>query len=217
MFPRKKTLILMLVAGFTAFAVGYAVRELVDGPPPPTAVKIADGISIGGDFTLTDHTGKIVTQENFKGEFLLIYFGYTFCPDVCPTELQRMSEVLRKLGTAADRVRPVFITIDPARDTAKVLAEYVGNFHPRMVGLTGTAAQIKAVAKAYGVSFGKSWATETGKKPPGMSPAQAEKEYFMSHTSFVYLMGDDGRVRDIFRADVKDENMVKRILAALEG
>ncbi len=222
MFPGKKTLILMLLAGLTAFAVGFAVRELVgaaEGPEGqrPAPVKIARGIAIGGDFNLTDHTGRPVTLKDFRGEFLLVFFGYTFCPDVCPTELQRMSEVLRKLGAAADRVRPLFITIDPARDTVKVLAEYVGNFHPRLVGLTGTEAQIKAAAKGYGVYFGKTWATETGKPPPGMDPARAQKEYFMSHTALVYLLGTEGELRDIFRSDVKDENMMRRILAVLEN
>ncbi len=135
--------------------------------------------TIGGPFTLIDHQGRAVTEANFRGSYLLVFFGFTTCPDICPTTLQAVTQALDEIGDSAERVRPILITIDPARDTQRVLADYVGHFHPRLVGLTGTADQVAAAAKVYGVYYAKA---------PG-----AGEDYLMDHSSILYLMDAEGR------------------------
>jgi protein SCO1/2 len=137
---------------------------------------------IGGPFTLIDHTGAARTEKNFHGKLMLIYFGYTYCPDVCPTALQVMSVALQNLGKKAESVAPLFITVDPERDTVKHLSDYVKNFHAGMVGLTGSAAQIKQVAKVYRVYYRKA-------EPASGDPPE---DYLMDHSSVVYLMDREG-------------------------
>jgi protein SCO1/2 len=130
---------------------------------------------VGGPFRLIGQNGKSVSDTDFRGRYMLIYFGYSFCPDVCPTTLGVMAQALDKLGNKASRVAPIFITIDPERDTPKVLADYMKAFGPAFVGLTGSAAQIQDAEKKYRVY--------AAKKPlPGGS-------YGMDHSSVLYLMG----------------------------
>ncbi len=145
--------------------------------------------SIGGPFTLTDAQGKTVTDRDFRGKWLLVYFGYTFCPDVCPTTLNQLAAALGALGAKADEVVPVFITIDPQRDTPAVMGQYVAAFSPRLVGLTGTPEQIEKVAKEYRVYYAPH---RTGPGP---------NDYTMDHTSLIYLMGPDGSFVAPIRAD----------------
>lgn len=155
--------------------------------------------SIGGPFTLTDQTGKEVTQADYAGKYMLIYFGFTFCPDVCPTELQVMTGALAALGPDAAKVQPILITIDPERDTAPVLAQYVAQFDPRLIGLTGTPAQIAAVAKEYRVYFEKVKDDTSG------------EDYTMDHSSVVYLMGPDGGFLAFFPPATAPEKMAEKI------
>ncbi len=156
-------------------------------------------VKIGGPFTLVDHDGKARGNGDFRGEHLLIYFGYTYCPDVCPTALSDMALALDALGDDAAKVRPVFITVDPSRDTPERLKPYVANFHPRMVGLTGSEQAVAAAAKAYRVYFAKS----KSEAAPG--------EYLMDHTSIIYLMSPDGRYLTHFGHGTSAETMAKRI------
>lgn len=135
---------------------------------------------VGGPFRLTDHTGKAVTDADYRGRYMLIYFGYTFCPDVCPAGLQVISAALDQLGDKAGRVAPLFITLDPARDTPAKLAEYVGSFNPRIVGLTGSAEEIAEVAKAFRVYSKK------------VADAKSPGDYTLDHTSIIYLMDPKG-------------------------
>ena len=128
---------------------------------------------VGGPFSLTDQNGRKVTEKDFRGKYMLVFFGYTYCPDVCPTELQVMSAALEDMGTKADAIQPVFISIDPARDTPDVLKQYVANFHPRLMGLTGTAEEVAAVAKAYRVFYGK------------VDGKSDETSYLMDHSSIL--------------------------------
>ncbi|VAW13343.1 Cytochrome oxidase biogenesis protein Sco1/SenC/PrrC, thiol-disulfide reductase involved in Cu(I) insertion into CoxII Cu(A) center [hydrothermal vent metagenome] len=137
--------------------------------------------NVGGPFTAIDHTGRAVSEKDFLGRYMLVFFGYTSCPDVCPGELQIIAAALDLLGAKAVKVRPVFFTIDPARDTPEVLAKYVANFHATLVGLTGTDAQMAAVAKAYYVYFSRS----EDIAPPG--------DYLMDHSSLLFLMDGEGR------------------------
>jgi protein SCO1 len=133
--------------------------------------------AIGGPFKLTDQNGKPRSDADFRGGYTLVFFGYTNCPDVCPTTLQTLTDAMTDLGPKADKVTPVFITVDPERDTAKALKDYAANFTPRLVMLTGSPADIAAVAKEYRVYYAKA----------GEGP-----NYAMDHTALIYLMGPDG-------------------------
>lgn len=140
------------------------------------------GVSIGGAFTLVDQHGKTVTDKDFAGNYMLLFFGYTYCPDVCPTELQKMSRVMELLGEdKAAKIQPVFISVDPERDDPQTVKDYVGNFHDRLIGLTGSQEQIDAVKKAYKVYSSK----------VEMEGMDADN-YMMNHSSFMYLMSPDG-------------------------
>jgi protein SCO1 len=134
---------------------------------------------IGGPFALIDHTGKLRMDKDFRGKLLVIYFGYSYCPDVCPTDLQQIGLALDGLGAAAEAVQPIFITVDPERDTAAHLADYVPLFHPRLIGLTGSAEQIRSVALAYKVYYAR--------YPPDGG------DYVIDHSSFVYLVDKAGK------------------------
>ncbi len=149
-----------------------------------------------GPFKLTDQNGKTRTDADFRGQYLLVFFGYSNCPDTCPTTLQTLTDALDKLGPAADRVTPIFITIDPERDTVAALKDYAANFHPRLVALTGSPAEIAAVAKEYRVYYGKS----------GEGP-----NYAMDHTALIYLMGPDGRYLGHFAPDSTADDYVKEL------
>jgi len=154
---------------------------------------------IGGPFELVDHTGQTVNEQSWPGQHLLIYFGYTFCPDVCPTELQIMTVALDELGGEAERIQPLFVTVDPARDTVPAMADYVGAFHARMVGLTGSDQQIRAAARTYRVYF-----------------ALGEGEdYLVDHSSFIYLMSPDGQLLTYFPANSDPTAMAGRIAELL--
>ena len=170
--------------------------------PAPSAggVQLPQGIALGGPFSLQDHTGQRVTEGAFAGRLGLIYFGFTYCPDVCPTELGLMASALDLLGADASRVLPVLITIDPARDTPAALADYVSRFHPALIGLTGSEEEIAAAARAFRVYYRKI-------QPSGAS------DYLMDHSSFIYLVGPDGKVRQLFRPNTPPET----IAAALRG
>ncbi len=173
------------VAVLAAAAAAWLQFRSADGELGNTssAAWLSGEKDFGGSFTLVDHHGKTVTEADFSGKFMLIYFGYTFCPDTCPVGL---SNIIRAMDLLADKgasITPVFITIDPERDTAEVLAGYVDAFHPRLVGLTGTGQQIAAVAEAYRVFFTKLDVAEY----------EDSDDYFMGHTNTTYLVGPDGK------------------------
>ena len=159
--------------------------------------------TIGGPFTLVDQDGRTVTEAAFKGKPTLIYFGYTYCPDVCPTSLLLMETAIEKLGPdAARKVNLVFITVDPARDTPELLKGYVTNFGPTFVGLTGTAEQVAAATRSYRVYY---------QKVPGKDGAP----YLMDHSSIVYLLDRNGRFVSHFTHEAKAEAIasgVQRLL-----
>lgn len=156
---------------------------------------LPDGPAVGGSFSLLDGDGKRVTDRDLRGTYALVYFGYTFCPDVCPTTLNQVSEALDMLGAKADRVRPVFITVDPARDTPAVMKQYASSFTPRLLPLTGSAAEIADVAKKYRVYYAPH---RTGDQPG---------DYTMDHSSVLYLMGPDGRFVAPLRADAPAQEL----------
>ena len=172
--------------------------------PSAGGVQMPQGLSLGGPFSLVDQAGKPVTETDFAGRYLLVYFGFTYCPDVCPTELGVIASAVDELGAQADRVTPVFVTVDPERDTPAAMADYVSRFHPRMVGLTGTEQQIAAAARAYRVYYAKV-------NRPDMT------EYVMDHSSFIYLVGPDGRVRALFRPQTPPEAIAQSVRGQLRG
>ena len=140
-------LLAVSVAGFLIGAVGGAAVLVLNQGGQGPAVQTSGKALIGGPFTLVDQTGKTVTDQDFRGRYMLVFFGFTHCPDICPAELQVMSAALDALGPKADSVVPIFITLDPERDTQAAMAAYVKNFGPRFVGLTGSSEQIAAAAK----------------------------------------------------------------------
>lgn len=196
------TLLVALLAVAAVLLLRPAPSSPVAGEPGSGVVRIAGNVEIGGPFALVDHTGRAVTDASFAGKFLLIYFGFTHCPDVCPTELQTIGVALDSLGGAGEAVQPLLISVDPARDTPENLAAYVPAFHPRLIGLTGSDEQVAAVAKAYRVYYAK-------------TPAGPDGNYNVDHTSFVYLMGPDGRLRSLFRAGASPEAVAREIRAQL--
>jgi len=137
--------------------------------------------AVGGPFTLVNGAGQQVTDRSFRGKYMLVYFGYTYCPDVCPTTLQALAGALDALGAKANDVAPIFITVDPARDTPAVMQRYAAAFSPQLIGLTGTPAEIAQVEKEYHVYAEKH---VTGPGP---------NDYGMDHSSVIYVMGPDGR------------------------
>ena len=176
----------LLVAVLLVSGIGmvfWVQNPLADAGAP------TGGVAIGGGFELVDGGGRAVTDRDYRGKYLLVYFGYTFCPDVCPTTLSDVAAALDKLGTRAERLQPLFITVDPRRDTPDVIRQYVAAFTPRLVGLTGTADQIKAVTREYRVYYAEH---RTGPGP---------NDYVMDHSSILYLMDPNGRFVSVIRAD----------------
>ena len=164
----------------------------------PGGGQDAGAVSIGGPFTLIDQHGRTVTEQDFRGRLHLVYFGFTFCPDVCPTELQTISAALDRLGDKAGEVVPVFISVDPERDKPEVLAAYLKDFSPRIVGLTGTPEQVAQAARAYRVYYAK-------------APSQDGKDYSVDHSNIVYLMGQDGQFLAHFSMRTTAEEMADTI------
>jgi protein SCO1 len=150
--------------------------------------------AIGGPFTLVDQDGRTVTDRDFRGRWLLVYFGFTYCPDVCPTSLARNGDAVTLFGEKGKRVLPVLITVDPARDTPEKLKGYVPSFHPQMVGLTGTPEQIAAVAREYRVYYAEAQQDEGG-------------DYLVDHSSITYLVGPDGRFVRFFRHEASAQEV----------
>lgn len=189
-----------VLAGWAALWLRpQAVRQVVRSA---AGIAAQGNVQVGGPFSLVDQAGTPVTDATWRGRWMLVYFGYTTCPDVCPTELQTIAAALDSLGKQAAMVVPIFITVDPERDTPARLAEYVKLFDDRLVGLTGTPQQIDAVARAYRVYYAR--------VTPKDSPT-----YLMDHSSFLYLMGPDGTLRALFRPGSTAQDLAEAIRSRL--
>ena len=231
---RTGLLVVVVVLGTLLFAIQQLNQKSGVKPGTPTVPETAavSQPDIGGPFSLVDHEGRPVTQDSFKGRFMLVYFGYTFCPDICPTTLTEMGGALDILGEAGTPVTPVFITVDPERDRPEPLKEYLAFFHPRLVGLTGTPKQVAAAAKAYKVFSAKAAAPEhEHEHQPGYKHDDEEHAkhlqdpkhehdpghhhdtggYLMDHTSIIYLMGPDGSYRAHFSYGDDAQDMAAKI------
>jgi protein SCO1/2 len=167
------------VAGLAAASL--LVVWLLGGLPSAGTLSPSSG-TIGGPFALTGADGQPVSDRDFRGRWLLIYFGYTHCPDICPTTLAEISQTLDLLGADAAQIQPLFVTIDPDRDTPQIVGDYVKEFDPRIIGLAGKPGEIAAVAKAYRVFYAK-------REAAGANGG----DYLMEHTAFIYVMAPDGR------------------------
>jgi len=162
-------------------------------------VSIAGGV--GGRFLLQDHQGNVFRESDMRGQYSLVFFGYTHCPDICPTSLTVVAQAMRDLGKRAQQIQPIFITVDPERDTVAVMAEYVKYFHPRLVGLTGSDEMIKRVAQQYKVKFEKYSADLSN--PEG---------YAVNHSASLFFMGPDGRFITKFSAGITQDDLVEKIV-----
>ena len=176
-------LFIVILAGFLIGALGGAAALIVKSGAQGSKVETTGTALIGGPFTLVDQNGKTVTDRDFRGKYTLVFFGFTRCPDVCPAELQVMSAALDALGPKADEVVPIFVTLDPERDTPEAVGAYVKNFRKNFVGLTGSPAEIDKAAKAYRVSHQKF--EYKGK--------DGNYGYSIDHSALVYLMDKDGQ------------------------
>ena len=154
---------------------------------------------IGGPFTLQDGAGKTVTDRDFRGKYMLVYFGYTFCPDVCPTTLNAVADAMEKLGPAAAQIRPLFVTIDPKRDSPAVVKQYAAAFGPMITGLTGTPEEIAQIAREYRVYYAEH---RTGPGPD---------DYSMDHSSILYLMDPKGDFVAPIRADQSGDEIAANL------
>jgi cytochrome oxidase Cu insertion factor (SCO1/SenC/PrrC family) len=194
----KGVLALAFAGGIIAAASGWLLW-----PPTvtePSAAALMDAVMwnkepIGGPFALVDQDGRPRTDADFRGELLLVYFGYTYCTDICPTDLQAIATAIDKLGPAGESVQPLFITVDPEHDTPEAIKLYVGLFHPRLVGLTGSTNQIKTVARAYKVYYAKN---EQSKK----------SDPVIDHSGFVFLVGRDGKYLGFFPPGTSADRMI---------
>jgi protein SCO1/2 len=201
MFKTKEALIpyLLLVAAMAGGLIWHESENI-----PGLGRTVTSGIiQVGGPYQLTDQDGKSRSSADFRGKYQLIYFGYSFCPDVCPTTLGVISSALDKMGVDAKRVVPIFITIDPERDTPAVLKKYMSAFGPDFVGLTGSPADIAAVEKEYRV-YAK-------KQPLG----GGQKGYGMDHSSVIYLMGPDGRLVSFYDELIAPDALAKDLKAKI--
>lgn len=175
--------------------------------PARSAAELMDAVMwnrepIGGAFVLTDHDGVRRTEADFRGKLMLVYFGFTFCPDICPTDLLQMARAVDALGPDGAMVQPVFITVDPARDTSAHLKEYLAFFHPRFVGLTGDAVSIRTTADAFRVYYKKvEWDDGSG--------------YTMDHSAFIYLIGRGGDYLGFFPPGTSADRLAEAIRAHL--
>jgi protein SCO1 len=189
-------------------ALALIACQQAPGQPDPKNAPLA-GAAIGGPFTLTDHNGKKRSYDEFNGKYRIVYFGYTMCPDICTPDMQQLmaglSQFEKTHADMAGEVQPIFITVDPARDTPEVLKQFVNAFHRRLIGLTGTEEEIAAVAKAFAVYY---------QKTEGSAP----DAYLMSHSQTPYLMDPDGKPLAILPADAPatEENEGRPELVAAE-
>ena len=196
-----------LPAALMLLALGSVATSSLAQAPERSAAELMDAVMwnrepIGGPFALTDQNGVRRTDAEFRGKLMLVYFGFTYCPDICPTDLQQMALAVDQLGPAGETVQPVFITVDPARDTVEHLKDYMALFHPRFVGLTGDAAAIRQAARAYRVYYEK-------------VEREDKSDYTLDHSVFIYLMDRDGRYLGFFPPGTSAERLAETMRSHL--
>lgn len=212
-----KAFITIVVIGITLATGAFIMKNMPSEPPqstdetkrPPTQTndvaeipysKSAGPVAIGGPFLLKDHLGKARSSIDFRGRYMLVYFGYTYCPDICPMALYALSEALDTMGDGAKKFQPLFITIDPTRDTQAVLGGYLKHFHPSIIALTGSQEEIDKARSAYHVHASK--------------PLDQEKkeDYILDHSSIIYVMDPRGRFVTSFNHATPADHIAKVLL-----
>jgi protein SCO1 len=198
---RRRELTHLSALGRTLCGAVLSAALVISQPAAPTTTS---SVTIGGPFSLTAPDGTTVTDQTYQGKWLLVYFGYTFCPSSCPTTLLEIATALGKLGPDAAKVQPIFITVDPKRDTLDVLAKYTQSFDPRILGLTGTPAQIAAVAHEYGAYY---VAHKSG---------DGANDYTMDHSTYLYVMDPQGKFVQAFDADTPADRIADDLLRLMK-
>jgi cytochrome oxidase Cu insertion factor (SCO1/SenC/PrrC family) len=217
----RKLLTLLFV---TVLALTTMVVWLTQGTPgkrfslpafrPAQEAAQPQQAQIGGHFKLTDQHGKEVDEAQFRGKYMLVYFGFSRCPDLCPVSLGTITSALEKIGDKANEFAPVFISLDPEHDTPQVLAEYMKSFYPSFEALTGTQAQVDAVAEGYKVYHARKDAGPEGAAAPAGEAAKAD--YTVDHSGFIYLLDREGQYVSLFTHDVTPEELAAKLTAQLE-
>ena len=200
-------LAVFLIGGGAAFI--YCGDKPAEDTRRPDAARLMNDLmsgkaQVGGPFTLTDQHGKKRSLADFHGKFVLLYFGYTFCPDICPTDLAAIAQAIRTLGAEGDKLQPIFVTLDPERDTQDILRNYAAAFHPRFIALRGSEEEVRGVATAYKIYFEKV-------RPPGSSV------YLIDHMAFVFLLDRDGKYVALFPPGTNAERMAVMVREVLAG
>jgi protein SCO1 len=195
----RTRLIAFVIAGFLIGAIAGAAVLLVANPQGGQQVQSSGAALIGGPFSLVGAGGKPVTDRDFRGRYMLIFFGFTHCPDICPAELQVVAQALEQLGDKAKNVVPIFITLDPERDTPEAMANFVKSFGPNFVGLTGSPEAIAAAAKAYRVAYSK------------VENKDSAGDYSVDHSALVYLMDPEGRYVTHFSYGLSADQMAEKL------
>jgi protein SCO1/2 len=194
MSSRLKFLIIVAPALLAAGVFTTAVALRIVSPVPK--VITSGTAAIGGPFTLVATNGEDVSDQTYRGKWLLTFFGYTYCPDACPTALNNISVALEKLGSDAAKLQPLFVTVDPHRDTREVMRDYLQSFDPRIIGLTGTLDQIDRVAKEYRVYVAQQ-----------KSESDEANNYLVSHSAYIYLIDPDGKFVNVIQSGEAGEDI----------
>ncbi len=207
MQPKNFFILIGVLLMVLVSVMSYALTPANKGTPKATTQTTA-GVStagiegLGGSWNLTDHNGKGVSDKDYSGKFRLMFFGFTYCPDVCPTELKRLSMVLEGLGADAAAITPLFVTIDPERDSPKVLKDYLARYDERFIGLTGSVKQIEHMEDIYKVYSAKAQDPE-------------HTEYTMNHSALVYLIAPDDKVLHLFHSSDTPDQIISIIRGAM--
>lgn len=197
--PMTKNNLAAFWIGLAVLLAGLPIAYL-SWPARGPDVALIDA-QVGGPFELVDQTGRVVTDETFRGRWKLVFFGFTHCPDVCPTTLLDVARILERMGEHAESLQPLFVTLDPERDTPEVLAEYTDFFDSRILGLGGSAGQVKAMADSYNVYVER---------------VPLKDNYLLDHTTFLYLMNRDGELIERFSQQDMSDGVAERIVAHME-
>jgi protein SCO1/2 len=190
---KSRPKLLMVFAPALLAAGSAAIALLVVSPVPK--VTTSGTAAVGGPFKLVATDGQNVSDETYRGKWLLIFFGYTFCPDACPTALSNISVAIEKLGSGAENLQPLFVTVDPRRDTREVMRDYLQSFDPRIIGLTGTQDQIDRVIKEYRV-----YATQDKSE-------SNNNDYAVSHSAYIYMMDPQGQFVNVIQGSEAGETI----------
>ncbi|XP_062839521.1 protein SCO2 homolog, mitochondrial [Anolis carolinensis] len=205
-FALRTRIAITVLIGSGIVAAGLYVRSEKAEAEKRRRIEELRKLAIGqGDFRLVDHTGRPRSKSDFRGQWVLLYFGFTHCPDICPEELEKMSRAVELLDGEAHlpRVQPVFITVDPERDDVAAVAKYVKEFHPRLLGLTGTAEEVKEAGKAYRVYY-------------SAGPKDEDQDYIVDHTVIIYLLSPDGLFLDYYQRNKSEAKVAESVKKHME-